>query len=456
MSGGRGGRPRPRDPSRRGLLALLAGVSAGALLPAPGRAGPDDAPIRDQGIGGTGARPDEVMPGEGDRGIGGTGVIGTIRRFGSIVVNDLRISYPEDVAVRIDGEPATAKALKLGQVVRVVASGPSGGLATRRIEVTSEVVGPVESLAKGGMTVLGQRVSGVRGTFKPGDRVAVSGLRRPDGVVVASLIEPRPAGADRVAGPVRKDRDGSLSIGGLRLEGADPALAGRRALVVGTASEGTLKVARVEEAGLPPLPGLRQLSIEAYIGRAKGGIALGSGLAVAGAPDASVPRKGSVRAVLTTEISRDGRLTMQSLRIDERTAPGAGQGQGPGQGPGQGGSGQGRSPDGGDLFRREPDRLDLRDGLPGSRRDSLGGFGDQRRLDIDTRPPIGERSGGFGGTMPGGSGGGAGGFGAPGGLGGGGGLGAPGGFGGPGGLGAPGGGGGGFGGGGGGGFGGRR
>ncbi|PJI51852.1 hypothetical protein CTI14_52480, partial [Methylobacterium radiotolerans] len=45
--------------------------------------------------------------GEGDRGIGGTGVIGTIRRFGSIVVNDLRIAYPPEVEVRIDGTAAT-------------------------------------------------------------------------------------------------------------------------------------------------------------------------------------------------------------------------------------------------------------------------------------------------------------------------------------------------------------
>ena len=60
-----------------------------------------------------GFRLDDLRPPtyEGDRGIGGTGVIGTIRRFGSIVVNDLRIAYPEDVQVHIDGTPATAGAM---------------------------------------------------------------------------------------------------------------------------------------------------------------------------------------------------------------------------------------------------------------------------------------------------------------------------------------------------------
>ncbi len=42
-------------------------------------------------------------------------MIGTIRRFGSIIVNDLRIAYPKDVAVRIDDAPATAADLKIGQ-----------------------------------------------------------------------------------------------------------------------------------------------------------------------------------------------------------------------------------------------------------------------------------------------------------------------------------------------------
>ena len=97
-------------PTRRLVLRLLAGAAL-----SPGRAVAQEAP-RDQGIGGTGARPTEPPgqgvgqgvgqgTGEGDRGIGGTGVIGTIRRFGSIVVNDLRIAYPDDVTVRIDGRP---------------------------------------------------------------------------------------------------------------------------------------------------------------------------------------------------------------------------------------------------------------------------------------------------------------------------------------------------------------
>ena len=97
-----------------------------------------------------------------------------------------------------------------------------------------------------------QRVVGARaGAWKIGDRVAVAGLRRPDGVVVASLIEARGAGPAQVAGPVRQGADGHLRIASLRLVGAEPGLAGSRALVTGTPEGGALKVAGAAEAGLP-------------------------------------------------------------------------------------------------------------------------------------------------------------------------------------------------------------
>ncbi|WP_342109334.1 DUF5666 domain-containing protein [Methylobacterium sp. SI9] len=428
-------------PDRRFVLRLLAG--AATLLPTSVR--PQEAP-RDQGIGGTGMMrtdaPRETPLGEGDRGIGGTGVIGTIRRFGSIIVNDLRIAYPPEVEVRIDGAAAKAADLKIGHVVHVVARPEGGGLATRRIDVTSEVVGPVEASAPGRMIVLGQRVStaGLTGDWKPGTRVAVSGLRRPDGVIVASLVEPRDAGPDRVAGPVRRGADGALLIGALRLTGADALPPGKRALVTGSAADGVLHTTNAAQIGLPFPPGLKQVSIEAYIGRAGAGLDIGSGYRVTGRPGAKVPRQGSVRAVLTAGIARDGDLTVERLRIEDRIAPEPPQREAPG-------------------FERERDRLDLRNlpdelpgrfgAEPGGRPGGIGDAGAPRGFGIDTRPGNGPISGGEGpgsfgvprgpgGSPPGGPGAfpvGPGGFGGAGGPGGGPGGpgGGPGGFGGPGG-----------------------
>ncbi|MGU3477327.1 DUF5666 domain-containing protein [Methylobacterium sp. D48H] len=410
--------------NRRFVLRLL----AGATTVLPGTVRSQESP-RDQGIGGTGMMrtdaPKSGPLGEGDRGIGGTGVIGTIRRFGSIVVNDLRIAYPPEVEVHIDGTAAKAADLKIGQVVHVVARPEGGGLATGRIDVTSEVVGSVESVAPGRLVVLGQRVSiaGLGGVWQPGARVAVSGLRRPDGVIVASLIEPRDTGPDRVAGPVRRVA-GGLGIGGLRLAGADALPPGRRALVTGRAANGVLTVTNAAQVGLPFPPGLKQVSIEAYIGRDSGRLDVGAGYAVAGRPGAQVPRTGSVRAVLTAAIARDGDLTVERLRIEDRIAP------------------EPQRPDA-PRFERERDRLDLRNlpdeapgrfgAEPGGRQGGLGGIGEPRGPAIDTRPGgavvpgsegtggFGAPRGGFGGTPPAGPGafpGGPGGFGgSPGGPG---------------------------------------
>ena len=396
--------------TRRGVLRWLRALPLG-LLPAGLLRRPGLAQSLDQGIGGTGARPTEGPGEEGDRGIGGTGVIGTIRRFGSIVVNDLRIAYPKDVAVRIDGRVASISDLKVGHVVRVVARGAEGALSTRRIEVTSEVVGPVEAVERRRLTVLGQRVSAPAGSamgWKVGDRVAVSGLRRPDGVVVASLIEARPAGPAQVSGPVRRTSDGTATIGGLRLEGVAPSLVGRRAVVTGEPAGAALVVSRGEETRALFLPGLTRVSIESYVGRRGDGLALGSGYAVSGAPDPALPRRGSVRAILTTEVARDGRLSVERLRIEDRID------RRTEDGPFEAGSGPGRG---------APGRID-RFGDPGRPGgfERPGGAG-PGGFEIDTRMPGGGpggfggsgdfgRGGPMGGPPPGGFGGGAGG-GAP-------------------------------------------
>ena len=343
----------PTKPSRRRLLALLASTGLSALFTAPGFEPGHGAP-RDQGIGGTGAAPPPTD--ESDRGIGGTGVIGTIKKFGSIYVNDLRISYPESAEVRIDGRPASLRDLKLGQVVRVDARGADDALSTTHIAVTHEVVGPVERRDAKRLVVLGQTVSmeelHADRAYEIGETVAVSGLRRNDGTIVASLIEPRPGAIGRVSGPVTRDRSG-LRVGALPLDGVSPELIGHRATLVGR-MQGDVFVVTHGESDAAPFPkSVRRLSIESYVERRDGELALGSGLAVAGgAALAGFSANRSVRAVLVTSVDREGRYTVDSLRSGGRTynAPGGGRGPGGGgRGPGgggRGGSGGGRGGEG--------------------------------------------------------------------------------------------------------------
>ncbi len=313
--------------SRRGFAALL--LQGAALL--GGRALAQDPNVgADRGLGGTGVAPADPEETLGqDRGIGGTGVIGTIRRFGSIVVNDLRVTFPRGVPVSIDGRRATALDLKLGHVVRVLARQRGGVLATRAIVAQSEVVGPVDAARGGDLVVLGQRIAVPEGVAVPshraGDHLAVSGLRRLDGTVVASLVELRPPGPARVHGPLEVDAEGGLRIGGLAVAGLSPTLGGRRVSLVGMRQGGAFHPSAVTVEPRVPFAAADQLSVEAYVARAPDGLRLGSGLALSAdaRTQAELGDDGPVRAVVLARQRGMGRLDTLSLRVERDQRGGA-------------------------------------------------------------------------------------------------------------------------------------
>ena len=189
------------------FLTLLASCAPPATLPGPPP--PLPAPEAERGIGGTGA-PNGTL--DAERGIGGTGIIGVITGFGSIFVDGLEVRYGAGTEVSVDDASATPAALRKGQVVAVSAVGPRSGLVAESISVVHEVAGPVQAVEDGGRMV---RVAGQEvviqgaipdevggGGLAPGDWVAVSGLKRPDGAIVATRIDPSPAGLVRVRGPL--------------------------------------------------------------------------------------------------------------------------------------------------------------------------------------------------------------------------------------------------------------
>ena len=207
----------------------------------------------------------------------------------------------------------------------------------------SEVVGQVEKVGAKQITVLGQTIStaGLKNrTFTLGETVAISGLRRNDGTVVASLIERDDNAPSRIAGPVVRS-NGTVKIGGLTLTGLSQSLVGRRVVVVGQQEGDRLVVTRaVPEAAL--LPNVRTLSVESYVERRYGRVTLGSGFAVGNTARLDLPAGQSVRAVLTTTVGADGRLTVDSVQANGRTyGPSGSSRAGSGGGSGNGGPGSG-------------------------------------------------------------------------------------------------------------------
>ncbi len=300
---------------RRTFLRLLAASASALALSGRGVLGQ----ASDRGIGGTGT-PGVVEQENHDRGIGGTGVIGTIRKFGSIVVNGLRITYARNTPIRIDGREASASQLRIGQIVRVVANQRSGVYSTHAIDVVSEVVGDVDSVSGNHLIVLGQTVSTANLAkshhWTPGDHIAVSGLRRPDGMIIASLIERRSDTPDQVAGPIVQASDGSLRIGDLKLMGVDGAMIGQRAVLTGKLVDGAFAVTESHsELGILRSE-VKKLLVESYIEYNDGGLYTGSGFSIAGLSNTQPSHRKAVRAVISATFKDDGTLHLNSLRIE--------------------------------------------------------------------------------------------------------------------------------------------
>jgi hypothetical protein len=230
-----------------------------------------------------------------------------------------------------------------------------------------------------------------------GDRVAVFGQRRPDGTVVASLVERRDTGPTKVAGPVRPAPDGGVAIGGLRLAGVDASLVGRRVVAEGAATTSGFAVAHARTESVDFGPEVRRLSVEAYVARQDGRVIAGSGLDIAGTLPARLSSPEGGLAVMSGRRDGEGRIRVEGVRVQQ---PGGLRIQG--DGPGRAAPGSDRAPG-----------LPGRDGLRGPRGLAPDGIGGGRpglggRLPVDHAPlrdivpgqgpaPFGSGGGPFGG-----------------------------------------------------------
>jgi cytoskeletal protein CcmA (bactofilin family) len=139
----------------------------------------------------------------GMAGIDGTGYTqGAVQRIASVFVNDVK--YATGAArIWIDGVPGSEEQLQVGQIVGVLGEVNSDGVTGQADQVfhDHQVIGRVDRLLPDGLELLGQRIAVDPATvlgadiadfalssLSVGDRVAISGQRRPDGVVVASWI----------------------------------------------------------------------------------------------------------------------------------------------------------------------------------------------------------------------------------------------------------------------------
>jgi hypothetical protein len=255
-----------------------------------------------------------------DQGIGGTGVVGTITGFGSIFINGLEIQLPWFGGIRIDGGTVSPKELKIGQVARLVAWSSASGLSTRGVDVEHEVIGPIKRIdhKAGLITVLGQKIY-IRRSLKHarlgiGDWVAISGLRRIDHVIVASLIEHSVAGKVQIVGSPA-ERGAALA----ELGASDPSQSlTERAILRGMISEGSLSIGSVSPlAAFPIDQDVQSLLIEGYYsvsssGRIRDESHSINGLHVGESGQTSLPRN-DVRAIVSASVVAPSMIVINAM-----------------------------------------------------------------------------------------------------------------------------------------------
>jgi hypothetical protein len=269
------------------------------------------------GIGGTGHKPS----GDG-RGIGGTGIIGTISAFGSIWVDGVEVHYSSDQPVSIYDRSGTPSDLRVGQIVAVEAQEHSGRLVARSVEVRHAVSGPIDSIDNraGTMTVLRQRVrlphmDPLSESLRPGDWVSVSGLRDQSGTVVASRLDRSPASFPAfVRGDVEQVDSRGLVIGQWRFAlppGTDwsTIAPGREVILYGEPAGEGLRATRMRVGWELPFNGrVRNILVEGYLGpegRRVGGLTL---------PD-RFRRQAGERVVVQGRFGSNQQLEPGSLRL---------------------------------------------------------------------------------------------------------------------------------------------
>jgi len=294
----------------------------------------------DRGIGGTGISDDRAS---GRRGIGGTGIsdtgiIGTITGFASVCINGVEVHYDANTPIIIDGAAATAGDLKIGQVVAIAAEHKNGRLVAKKIAVHHAVSGPVSHIdhKTGMITVLGEQVRPAHKQdarhLRVGQPVAVSGLRRADGAIVASRIDIHPqtghgAVTGALVGRVARIGRKGLVVGHTRV-GAPPALrrglrVGDRVRVSGAPSERGLRATKIQRQPRVPFDGaVARLSLEGFVARGRHGRALtvdGVRVTVAknariiGGKRADIRRAG--RVLVSGRLTRNNRLLADVVRL---------------------------------------------------------------------------------------------------------------------------------------------
>lgn len=207
-------------------------------------------------------------------GIGGTGIVGTLTDFGSLLVNGLRVLVPTDLQVQSTLGPLAQDALRVGHSLTIEAETLTGQLVARRVAVVFPLSGVLEQPA--GASDL-YRVAGIPVRLEPGGilsaavggAVAVSGVWNGGELIASRIDAAATAQPVSVAGTLRRSQDGAgWRIGALpvQLPSGISGLDGSFASAAGYLHGNALRVEAYRPGRFTGAAGaLERLSVEGYL-----------------------------------------------------------------------------------------------------------------------------------------------------------------------------------------------
>lgn len=289
---------------------------------APVARGPDPG-----GIGGTGG---PVVAGE--KGLGGTGIVGVVTGFASICVNGVEVGYDAATPVERDGEAASLSALEVGQLVALQATGEGDQLRASRVAVIDAAVGPLTAVdpLSGRFAVMGQpsvalEKSDLKG-LSVGDWVRVSGQRVNSGEIRATRVQRAITPAKAFVSGVYSVAGGAgLAVGGTPLTVTTLPAGLREGQEVGVSGDWEAGRLRVREWRIRPtrqaIDGAREVLLQGYIHGLNGGelqlgyesLKLGDKVQVHGGNLQSLRVDQSVQ--VRARVDEQQRLTVQRIEL---------------------------------------------------------------------------------------------------------------------------------------------
>lgn len=158
-------------------------------------------------------------------GIGGTGIVGFLDEFGSLIVNNHRIQTDNDTRYSDAYGWISASSIEIGDSLTIEAKSENGEMVAKRVQVLHPVIGVISLMSSDGRLA---QINGIyvdipkpSSAYKVGDRVAVSGAWFGNRII-AHKIAPARRQEDVISGEVtysaslKPPQIGSTRIQGVR------------------------------------------------------------------------------------------------------------------------------------------------------------------------------------------------------------------------------------------------